>query len=91
MPPTPEPVVYHVVEPVHERGESYLLYGPDYSRRVVYFRGKTAGDLERLLRESGAAWLYAAQVNPPKDPLIEELVRRGVLVSAGERLWRRSE
>jgi hypothetical protein len=86
-PPDDGAVLYRIVEPVHLRGESYLLYGPDYSRRVVYFRGSTREDLERQLRESGARYLYCARIGPVPDPLVESLVQLGALRRIDGRLY----
>lgn len=89
MPATLEPVVFRVIEPVHDRGESYILYGPDYRREVVYFRGKTAEDLAQAIEEHSARWVYSARVNPKGDPLLAELIRRKALVPESARLHRR--
>ncbi len=40
-----ESVCFLVYEPVHNRGESYLLYRPDFSCRVVYPRASSPLEL----------------------------------------------
>ncbi len=80
-------VAWWVREPVHNRGECYLLYGPDYSRRVVHIRGHTAETIRGEMEQAGARWLYAARDNPPREGVLEECLRRGFLRQAQGRLY----
>ncbi|HEX7900567.1 MAG TPA: hypothetical protein VF950_22570 [Planctomycetota bacterium] len=87
QPPGVEPVLFHIVEAVHSRGESYLIYRPDYTRPVFYFRGRTIEDLRKSIEETGARYVYCSKVNPRSDPLIEDAVGRELLERCGERLF----
>lgn len=66
------------------RVRSYLLYRPDFSRRVVYLR---EGDgLGRLAPEEGVRFVYAEG-----PPALEEGLRAAGLRPVGLRLYRRPE
>jgi hypothetical protein len=72
-------VAYFVDEPVHNRGESYLLYRPDYSCRVVYPRATSPQDLVEQMRRESVSVVYVSLTSfqPPK--LIEDCLRLGLL------------
>jgi len=80
-------IAYYVREPVHNRGESYLLYGPDYSRRVVYLRGSTADQVAAEMERDGVRRLYSARRNPPGDPVLADSLRRKLLEWPGGRFF----
>ncbi len=68
-----EPVVgYYVREPVNNRGESYLLYRPDFSCQVVYTRPVSAPDLVQQLRAASARLFYVPRTSAEGDPLLKE-------------------
>jgi hypothetical protein len=72
-------ILFYIVEPVHMRGESYLLYGPDFSHRVVYFRGSTPEDLLSTMHSTGARVLYLSRHTSETDLLLQECLKRGLL------------
>ncbi len=80
-------VAWWVREPIHNRGECYLLYGPDFAKRVVHLRGHTPETILGEMERSGARWLYAARDNPPREAVLDECVRRGFLRRARGRLY----
>jgi hypothetical protein len=85
-PPIPgtDPVLFRCTEPDHHRGESYLLYRPDYSRAVVFLRSDRLEELREAIRKSGARFAYVARLNPPEDPLIRAGLEEGVLRPLGD-------
>jgi len=56
------------------RARSYLLYGPDFSRRVVYLRPQSQEDLEETLRLFGIRYLYAAPANADQRAMLDGAV-----------------
>lgn len=61
---------------------TYQLYGPDFSRRVVYLRVATVDELRTALRERGIRWIHAPVTldHPELREIVEEAARRGLLV-----------
>jgi hypothetical protein len=80
-------VAYFVREPVHNRGESYLLYGPDYAKRVIYIRGKSAEEVRREMELVGVQELYSARNNAAEEPLLRAAVDQGILEKGEGRLY----
>lgn len=71
LPPGAGPVIAYLGE---DYGAGYLLYGPDYSRRVVYLRERTVDDLLSRLKSEGLARFYAAEgVTRRAVPIVEGL------------------
>ncbi len=67
-------------------GEPYALYGPDYSRRVIYVRAETPDEFRRDLVESGALLLYAWPGTGPQRRILDAGLQEGWLrPSAGRR------
>ncbi|RPH49655.1 MAG: hypothetical protein EHM91_02885 [Planctomycetota bacterium] len=85
--PPAESVAYFIVEPQLNRGESFLLYGPDFSRRVVYLRGKTASEIRAELEREKPRHLYRCQGTPLEAPLFQECLRQGFLKESGGRYY----
>lgn len=82
-----ESVAYFIAEPVHHRGESYLLYGPDYSRRVVFLRGSSALEIRSELDRKKPRLLYRCQGTPASTPLLRECVAQGFLKESTGRFY----
>jgi hypothetical protein len=55
------------------RANFYLLYGPDFSRRVVFVRAGTAGELLQRLRQESTRDLYSSR----KAPGMQEAMQQG--------------
>ena len=68
-------------------GGEYLLYGPDFSRRVVHLRSRTPEDLVRDLRQAGLRLLYASPWLPEQKEILRECLERGLLVRKGYRFY----
>jgi hypothetical protein len=77
--PPSSPVAFLIVEPVHNRGESYLLYGPDFARSVVYLRGSSAEDVRQELSRSGARILYRSRETRESELLVHQCLKAGFL------------
>jgi hypothetical protein len=77
--PPSDSVAYFIIEPIHNRGESYFLYGPDYSHRVVYLRGSTAQQIREELERGKARVLYRSKETDAKAPLFQDCLRGGFL------------
>jgi len=58
---------------------SYLLYGPDFSRRVVYLRSTSAPGLMDAMKRHGLRALYGAPSSPAEGAVLEECEQRGWL------------
>ncbi len=71
---------------VDHYGRSYLLYGTDYSRPIVYLREQTLEGLLSRLRSEGLATFYVG-VGRSGGLILEEGVRRGVLKPFEDRGW----
>lgn len=76
---TARTVAYFIREPIHNRGESYLLYQPDYSCRVVYPTGKTTDYLIAEMDREQVRLLYQARNNPTNEPILNQAIRRNLL------------
>jgi hypothetical protein len=88
--PPSDPVAYYIVEPVHERGESYFLYGPDYARRVTYFRRKaTALDVAREMDAAQTSLLYRTRETPSDDPVLLDCLKLRLLRQVSGRFYER--
>jgi hypothetical protein len=57
--------------------KSYLAYGPDFSRRVVYLRPAVADELAAAMKREGAELLFA-----DSDPRTSELLQRAIEAGA---------
>jgi hypothetical protein len=53
-------------------GTAYSLYGPSYSKRVVYLRDATADELLRHAEREGVTALYVSGLGSLREVLIEE-------------------
>src|SRR6185436_1802359 len=60
-------------------GGPYLLYGADYSHRVLYLREESLTDLLSTLDREGVRYFYVAQKPDARKPLFREGVERGSL------------
>jgi hypothetical protein len=56
------------------RARSYLLYGPDFSRRVVYLRPESTQDFLNQLRQSGARAVYFEPSSTVQQELLSSLL-----------------
>ncbi|HLF91966.1 MAG TPA: hypothetical protein VJB14_00760, partial [Planctomycetota bacterium] len=68
-------------------GTAYLLYGTDFSRRVVYLRPKDDRELMEGMRREGLRLLYAAPASALQAQIVEEALRDGRLKALGGRLY----
>jgi hypothetical protein len=84
--PPADSVAYFIAEPQINRGESYLLYGPDFSRRVVYLRGKTASEIRSELEREKPQLLYRCEGTPVENPLFQQCLQ-GFLKESGGRYY----
>jgi len=82
--PTNEPVAVYAVR----RSPTYLMYGPDYSRRVEYLRDVKIADLADELDRRGLRLLYLNIYQRPKYDF-EALVRRGTFGQVQRNYYRR--
>jgi hypothetical protein len=79
---------YLVEEPDCNRGESYLLYRPDYSCRVVYLRSTDAAGLMSELRGANVSVVYLSLVSQGRIPkVLEDCVHRGLIVQVDRRFF----
>jgi hypothetical protein len=62
-----------------DRGPAYVLYKPDFSRRVVYLRSKSADKLTDEAKREGVTFVYAAPTSEERRQVIAEGVRRVAL------------
>ncbi len=66
---------------------SYLLYGPDFSREVIYLRSDSADRLIEDMWREGLISLYALPISPQQREVVAECLRRGSLMSMGGHLF----
>ncbi len=85
--PPADSVAYFIAERQINRGESYVLYGPDFSRRVVYLRGTTAAEIRSELEREKPRLLYRCEGTPVETPLLQECLKRGFLKESGARYY----
>jgi len=85
-PPT-DAVAYVADEPVHNRGESYLLYRPDFSCRVVYPGAASFRELQERMEAQQVRLLYLSRTSRPHPALIEEGLRLKRLRRVGPRFY----
>jgi hypothetical protein len=69
------------------KANSYLLYGPNFSRRVAYLRASTADDLLDSMKRTGVRLLYAVPGSNEQREVLTECSRRGLLTALGERFY----
>jgi len=89
-PPT-DAVAYVVDEPVHNRGESYLLYKPDFSCRVTYPNAATFRELVDRMKAQQVRVLYVSRTSRAHPALIEEGLRLKRLRRVGPRFYELQE
>lgn len=70
-------------------GQSYLLYGPDFSREVVYIRTTSPGDLLDQMQHAHAELLYAWPTSQPAKRVIEAAVLQRRLHHVGGHFYLR--
>jgi hypothetical protein len=70
------------------RTRSALLYGPGYSRRVVYLRAMESDAFWRELDASGAEVLYGIPADSRQGDLLEKGLRGGTLQDLGNSFYR---
>jgi hypothetical protein len=58
---------------------SYVLYSPDFSRRVVYLRGRTAEELLSEMRINAVGILYVAPTTVQQSLILQECLKRKAL------------
>lgn len=63
---------------------SYLLYRPDFSRRVVYLRATDPDVFRKELLGSGARTLYVGPLGSGQDAILKTCLARGDLRPLGE-------
>lgn len=71
-------------------GAAYLLYRPDYSRRVAYLRSTSPANLIDDMKQAGVEVLIAPSPSQVQAGILEECCRRGQLRAAQDRFYRRS-
>ena len=72
-------------------GESYVAYGPGFSRKVHYItRASGVEDLLSQLRNAGATWIFAQARNGDGELRLQvlEAARRGLLRKESNNLYR---
>jgi hypothetical protein len=62
-----------------ETGAPYVLYRPDFSRRVVYLRAETVDGLHFGLRQAGVRTLFAPSPSPLQERILQDAMRRRIL------------
>jgi hypothetical protein len=62
-----------------EMGESYWLYRPDYSSRVVYLRALTPEGLVRELRDASLREFYTLPGSPRRWQVIQQATQQGLI------------
>jgi hypothetical protein len=67
---------------------SYLLYGPSFSRRVVFLRSTSPDDLVEDMRRAGAEILYAAPMGGRQEEILRRCIRGGRLKSVRGKVFK---
>lgn len=75
MPPPGEPVACAALG----GSKIYLLYGPDFSRKVVYIRSAEGGEIVARMKAEGIRWVFATG---PAARGLRECARRGLVLPA---------
>jgi hypothetical protein len=58
-------------------GATYLLYRPDFSRRVVYLRARTASTLVEEAHATGVRWVFAPDPTAEQARILDDSTARG--------------
>ncbi|HVE39268.1 MAG TPA: hypothetical protein VNM14_05225 [Planctomycetota bacterium] len=61
------------------RRKPYPLYGPDFSRRLVYLRAASSDELIALMEKEGLRYVFAFPHHPEGMEVLEDCQRRGAL------------
>lgn len=69
-------------------GRAYLLYRPDFSRRVVYVREESADELAEAAGRAGARIAYFKPQGVAEHEMLDDGVRRGRLEALGGHFYR---
>lgn len=69
------------------RANAYLLYGPDFSRMVVYLRPRDSDELVAEMRRQQVRLLYAVPASAHQQDLLDECLRDGRLRSEGGAMY----
>lgn len=77
-----------VVACAGQMGRAYLLYRPDFSRRVVYVRETGADALVDAAGRAGARILYFRPQGSTEHAMLDDGVRRGKLEALGGSFYR---
>jgi len=85
----PGPVAFYVNELVSRRGEAYLLYGPDFSREVVYLRPWKGEGILEVMDRRNVRVLCVSRTSALPDSLVERAAEAGFLRPLGPRLYER--
>jgi hypothetical protein len=67
--------------------DSYLLYRPDFSRRIVYLRARTSAELADEIRKSGVAVVYSVPGTPERREVLDRALRSGFLTRLRGRFY----
>ncbi|HXU11642.1 MAG TPA: hypothetical protein VN898_06725 [Candidatus Binatia bacterium] len=70
---------------------AYLLYGPDFSREVVYLRVSSAADLVSEARTSDLRQIYASPSSSLQNAVLREAVLSGRLRQTSPSIYRLSD
>ena len=70
------------------RGPAYVLYRPDFSRRVVYLRATTAASLQREILDEGVEAIFAASLAEDQTRAVNDLAKSGLLKEERPRILR---
>lgn len=81
-------IAYFGLEPLSNRGESYLLYGPDFSRELIHLRSRTSRELLEEMRAAGVEELYLSRRAQASPNVVDDCVAEGTLERSGERTYR---
>ena len=67
--------------------DSYLMYRPDFSRRVAFVRATTAQGFMDEMKQAGVTTLYAAPGTLERQRVINELAGQGLLRNLRGKFW----
>lgn len=81
--PPGEPVALYSTR----RTVTYMLYGADFSRRVVYVRVRDAEELLQEMARAGVKYVYADVASLHRQAALESMVKAGRLRQLNSHLY----
>jgi len=82
--PTGEPVAVYATR----RTRTFMLYGPDFSRKVVYLRVRNAEEMREEMARQGIKYVYVNVESIARKAGIQALVDASELTKISPRLYR---